>query len=720
MIRQHCIAPILLILAGCLLLLAGAPTNAQDAADPAAALETYTISGVVREFDGSPLRFALVKTASGDPAYSYALTDAAGVYTLTVPAGVYHVSTGRYYNRLDPAEQVVTVPPAQSNVDFTFPQRFTTRGAVRDHNGAPVKDAAVRTAYTDPVMTSALTDVAGAYTLTVKTGTYTMTVSKDGMIAPPSRQVAVSGNVEMVDFAFLQPYTVSGVVRDGDGNPVEGATVYGGGFPATSAADGSYTTIVGAGEHLLRVSKTGYEALSDVLVAAPPTAAGVDFVLHRQDRLIHGRVTDGSGAPVDDVTVWADNLLSSRIGFDLTSTDATGAYSMTLPAGVYWVNTRETGGFASAPPEEVDLRTNTSAQIDFTIEARVHDIRGVVREPNGQPVPDANVSADFCDLFFLTQTDATGSYTLPVSAGVFDVSARQDGYTSSGRRMVTAPPDATGVDFTLTPMQMPNLRITGRVTDDQNQPLTNVHVWADGPTGRAGSFTAADGGYTLTVAAGQYSVTAFKSYYAQPQPQLITAPPDQTNVNFVLSPLPRTHSIQGRVLDQDGRPANSATVNFFLPGVLDIVESRPVYHDGAYSITVPAGTYRMIVVGTGYVPSQPVTVTVPPGATGIDFMIRQVDQIVTGKVYDGANNPVCDALVEAEGGNDEDTALSHRNGRYALQLPRGEYTVAVRKSGFDRPPAKTFSLPPSLLGYDWGLSLAPQTEQKVYLPVIQK
>jgi protocatechuate 3,4-dioxygenase beta subunit len=423
---------------------------------------------------------------------------------------------------------------------------------------------------------------------------------------------------------------------------------------------------------------------------------------------------------VDDVTVWADNLLSSRIGFDFTSTDAAGAYSMTLPAGVYWVDTNENGGFSSAPPEEVDLRTNTTAPIDFVVEARAYDIRGVVLDVNGQPVPGASVSADFCDLFLLTQTDATGAYTLPVSAGVFDVSARKDGYTSSGRRTVTAPPSANGVDFTLTPMPQPNLRIIGRVTENQNQPLTNVHVWASGAGGSAGAFTAADGVYTLTVAAGQYSVTAFKSYYALPQPQIVTVPPDQPNVNFALSPLPRIHSIQGRVLDQDGRPANSATVNFFIPGILDIVESRRVYYDGSYSITVPAGVYRMVVVGTGYLPSQPVTVTVPPSATGIDFAIRQVDQIVTGKVYDGANNPICDALVEAEGDNDEDTALSHRNGRYGLQLVRGDYTVAVRKSGFDGSPVKTLSLPPSLLGYDWGLSLTSQTEQKVYLPIIQK
>jgi hypothetical protein len=44
----------------------------------------------------------------------------------------------------------------------------------------------------------------------------------------------------------------------------------------TSAADGSYTVLVGAGEHLLRAAKSGYEAYSDLLVAAPPAVTGVD------------------------------------------------------------------------------------------------------------------------------------------------------------------------------------------------------------------------------------------------------------------------------------------------------------------------------------------------------------------------------------------------------------------------------------------------------------
>jgi protocatechuate 3,4-dioxygenase beta subunit len=725
MIRKHRVAPILLILAACLflLLIAGAPANAQEIVDSAATTETYTISGVVREFDGSPVAFVSVRTDLNDPAYVSAVTNVSGVYTLTIPtAGVYHIRANRYATGLNPAEQVVTVPPGQTNVDFTFPQRFTVRGTVRDHTGAPVQNASVRTASTDPVSTNAATDTAGAYTLTVKTGTYAVTIYKDGMIAPPARQAAVSDNLDMVDFAFLQPYTVSGVVRDDAGTPIEGAFVWGGVTSVTSAADGSYTVLVGVGEHLLRAAKSGYEADSDLLVAAPPAATGVDIILHRQDRLIHGRVTDGAGLPVEDITVWADNLLSSRIGFDLTRTDAAGAYSMTVPAGVYWGDTSASDGYASVPPEEVDLRTNLSAQVDFAVEARAYSIQGVVRDTNGQPVPDATVSADFCDLFLQTETDATGAYTLPVSAGVFDLSARKDGYTSSGRRTLSVPPSASGVDLALAPAPEPNLRIIGRVTDDLNQPLTGVHVWTNGASGSDDSFTGADGVYTLTVVAGQYTVTAFESYYALPQPQIVTVPPDQTNVNFVLSPLSRAHTIQGHVLDQDGRPANSATVNFFIPGIPDIVESRRVYYDGSYSITVPAGTYRMAVVGTGYLPTEPVTVTVPPDATGIDFTIRQVDQIVTGRVFDQVGAPLCDALIDAEGSHDEDIDLSSRNGRYALRLARGDYTVTVRKTGFERPPARAISLPPSLLGSDWVLSPAsPQPEgENIYLPLILK
>lgn len=184
MIRKHRVAPILLILAACLflLLIAGAPANAQDIVDPAAATETYTISGVVREFDGSPVASLFVMTDFDDPAYVYASTNVSGVYTLTIPtAGVYHIRANRYATGLNPTGQVVTVPPSQINVDFTFPQRFTARGTVRDHTGAPVQNASVRTAYTDPNWTSAVTDAAGAYTLTVKTGTDTMTVSSQGM-----------------------------------------------------------------------------------------------------------------------------------------------------------------------------------------------------------------------------------------------------------------------------------------------------------------------------------------------------------------------------------------------------------------------------------------------------------------------------------------------------------------------------------------------------------
>jgi hypothetical protein len=102
--------------------------------------------------------------------------------------------------------------------------------------------------------------------------------------------------------------------------------------------------------------------------------------------------------------------------------------------------------------------------------------------------------------------------------------------------------------------------------------------------------------------------------------------------------------------------------------------------------------------------------------------LKKVDQIVTGRLYDEANKPICDALVEAEGANDADIDLSKRNGRYALQLARGDYTATARKSGFDSPPTKTLLLPPSLLGFDWTMSPAlPQpptpTPTHVFLPI---
>ncbi|MCX6030251.1 MAG: carboxypeptidase regulatory-like domain-containing protein [Chloroflexi bacterium] len=135
--------------------------------------ERYTISGIVRDYDGTPLAGVRVAT-SGGPVSASTYTPASGVYTLTVIAGSYTVAADLYNNAMNPPGRTVTVPPSQSGVDFTFPTRYTISGTARDSDGAPLSNVAIH--YSGPIAGATWVNAQGVYTITVAAGTYNLSV----------------------------------------------------------------------------------------------------------------------------------------------------------------------------------------------------------------------------------------------------------------------------------------------------------------------------------------------------------------------------------------------------------------------------------------------------------------------------------------------------------------------------------------------------------------
>lgn len=665
--------------------------------------QRFTISGKVLDWDGTPIAGASISTDYKDPVNAYDTTDATGAYELVVTAGVYHV--GIYKSGMpNLPDQTITVPPNQT-VNFTYPRRYTIRGTVRNYDGAPVQGATVSTAWNDPVYASAQTDANGTYVLSVTAGTFAIGASKTGFPDSEDRQVTVPPDVTGVDFTFPQPYSISGTVRDGAGQPVAGASVYGGINSVTTAADGTYTTMAGPGDHYVSANKTGYQSALSVLVPVPPAATGVDFVLLIRNQTITGRVTDTQGQPLADAYVSASTIDCSRNGSGSAQTAADGTYTLAVPAGTYHVRASK-DGFVPAPFVLVKLTTiaaqEVAAQVDFALELLENTIRGTVRNSQGQPVEDAWIYASACDLSYSAETDATGAYTLTVSANIYNISVFKSDYPDPPAQTVVAPPNADHVDFVLPPAYT----ISGRVTDPQGRPLVDVSVSTDySSTDSDSDSTDADGRYTLYLAAGTYRIGAEEDGYDWPH-RTVTVPPNRTDVDFVLTPV--TLRIQGFVRDTAGRGVASGWVCPMLSGENTSFYCKTTYYNGAYSKLLPAGTYGVSASASCYTRASTSGVILPPDRTGLDFTIKLRDQFIAGRVTDSDGQPVCGASMRArDGESDYDT--TERGGRYSLNVPAGTYKVSASKTGYAAPAEQTVTVPPSTTAVNFGFQAPGNT-----------
>ncbi len=293
---------------------------------------TYTITGVVRDWDGAAMPDIYLDTQSGNGPTTH--TDATGVYTLTVRAGVYRVSAARN-PRPGPSDQVVIVPPAVQGVDFTFPRTYRISGVVRNHEGVPVARARVSTDWDDLTFTSADTDSAGFYALQVVAGVYHLRSALLNTRIYVTRTLTIPPETDDVDFSLPPGYLVTGMVRDWDGMPLDGAIValgrrgnYADAWGVTDAS-GAYALIGLAGTYTITAERWPAPLPPPPArsITLPPDQHGVDFSFPLR-HTIRGTVRGADDRPESAVWVTAttDDFSAAE------QTDAAGAYTLTVGA----------------------------------------------------------------------------------------------------------------------------------------------------------------------------------------------------------------------------------------------------------------------------------------------------------------------------------------------------------------------------------------------------
>ena len=162
--------------------------------------------------------------------------------------------------------------------------------------------------------------------------------------------------------------------------------------------------------------------------------------------------------------------------------------------------------------------------------------------------------------------------------------------------------------------------IAGAVRDDGSfAGIAGAAVTINSGTTLVNLTTDSSGYYeTTSLPAGTYTVSVYKAGYERPSDRTLTVPPSFTHLDFFLSRA--TYTIGGRVTDDAGSALAGVTVNLSGP----TNSSATTGSDGRYTYTgLPAGTYSVSVVKSGYTAPSSQSVTLPPSNSNVNFVLTR-------------------------------------------------------------------------------------------------
>lgn len=288
---------------------------------------TYSVSFTVVDGNGSPISGAQImingKTLT---------TDAQGKATTALAAGTYFYSaTKTGYNFVNGS---LNVSGNTSKTISMTSSSFTVTVIVKNESGDPIMGARV----TGIGSGEQTTDAEGKATFTgISAGTYNIVATATGY-EQTSLAVTVKSNQQVrLTMPKQRLYTVSVVVTDTKGNPIEGAVIKGIGSGGVTGSDGKATIAnVLAGNYTITAVANGYGMSSQTISVSGNQS--VSFTLTQLLYSVTVHVTDAdtgaaiSGASVTGIGSGGTTDANGNVTFnDVTP----GVYNLTISAANY-------------------------------------------------------------------------------------------------------------------------------------------------------------------------------------------------------------------------------------------------------------------------------------------------------------------------------------------------------------------------------------------------
>ena len=405
----------------------------------------YEVSGFVADEYGVRISGVTISFSNG---LSAVTTDTSGKWSKTGLTGEVTITPSKAGWTFNPSSKSVSKEDLW--VEFTgIAQRFSISGKVTDGSGRAV--GGVTIGFGDGFI-NVVTDSTGNWSKSDLTGNVIVTPSKDGWVFTPAT-ATVNGDQNQLN--FTGSYTVSGKVKDQDGNGIAGVTIDISGFSSeTTDANGNWSKSGLSGRVTIKPTKSGWE-FSPTQTSMEDSSSSVNFTGTSRYE-ISGKVTDLLGNGVDGVKVKTTN----GSGYS-TTTDSNGNWSIKNLTGSGWV-TAEKNGWTFGTQVQV---SGANANVNFS---GGYYCGGKVLDADYQPV--RNVLIRFSDGTSVS-TQSDGSWMKYNMSGTVTITP-YDGENGFNPSVVTVNGPNHPLDFRAF---MP-YTVSGRVSDSSGAGISGVTI----------------------------------------------------------------------------------------------------------------------------------------------------------------------------------------------------------------------------------------------------
>ena len=524
--------------------------------------------------------------------------------------------------------------------------------------------------------------------------------------------IEAGGSLQEIDLT-LREAMLWGYARDDQGNPIHEAKVIVADESHEVETDLSnasgFWTIGGLAGGTYRLSalppwpKSGLLPPEPLTVSIPGAANPYTLVFVSPPKVMTGIVTTNTGLPVFHALILARRV--SLPGQAQALSGADGTYQLKLAPGLWALTVQSVDDSAPAdwaytlPPQFVFFRHDNLAESreqDFEVTLADATVSGVVSMPDGSTPPFTVTVALHSDegvgrKALIDPVD--GSFELKVPNGRYKVSIHpQDpGYVGPVVEPVTLPPEEA-VDLGSVSLMARDAVISGTISaGGTGVSGIPVAAWGAGAPGALKSASGPDGLYALAVAAGQWHIQPAPGpdqpylYIGEGEDVDIPAGGTVPEVDFEL--LATDATIAGILVNQADEPVQDA-----FGWAIASQTGNPAIHNGApiengaFTIHVPAGTYRVIAdlpAGGKYTSTGQRQVTVASGGqTTVTLTVLEKNSQITGALWNPRAQDVVEGVAGLVGawsqGNWAAAPINPGNGTFDLDVAAGVWRLNYR------------------------------------------